>query len=320
MKILITGGTGFIGSALVEFLKNRGYSIYVITRRDPELLPQKDELTYIQADPTVPGPWQDCIREHDVIINLAGESIFKRWTKKVKERIRESRILTTRNLIEPLINATGEVKLFITASAVGYYGFHGDERLGEDCRAGNDFLAEVCVQWEEEAKRAEDLGIRTSILRIGIVLGRGGGIIKVSTPIFKWNLGAPFGKGKQFMSWIHLEDLMRIFEFVIKRDDLCGPINCASPNAVTNREFTKTMGSALKKFTIPFGIPPLFLKLFMGEFSDLLLNGQRAYPERLLKEGFRFRFEYIEDALNDIFGRALKNSKLSEKSCNFGLF
>lgn len=300
MKIFFTGGTGFVGDKLVRGLMAQGNDVTVVSRsyRAQSRLPQGVSL--IQGSPTEKGAWQEKLKEQDVVINLAGESIFQRWTRQTKKTIRESRILTTRNLVEGLFGRQGGETLLISASAVGYYGFHGDEELSEDSPPGDDFLASVSRQWEEEAHKAVNLGVRVAICRLGIVLGKGGGALGQLLPIFRKGLGSPIGSGKQWFSWVHEQDVVNVCRFLIENKQLSGPINCVSPNPVRNRELTKALGSVLGKPTFLPAVPAFLVRLKMGEFGYVLTNGQRVMPKRLLKSGFKFQFPELKDSLEDI--------------------
>jgi len=295
MKIFVTGGTGFVGSALSDRLVKEGHEVSVLTRR----MRKKDDINFIEGDPTKAGRWQNNAAEHDVIINLAGAPIFKRWSKGYKQIIRDSRIHTTRNIVNALKKAEGEKQL-INASAAGYYGFHGDEILTEKDDCGNDFLARLADEWERTALKAKDYGVRVVLCRFGTVLGKGGMLDKI-IPAAKYNLISPLGSGMQWISWIHIRDLVNIFIFLLENQDIEGAVNCTSPNPIRNREFMETLAEVMNKRIILPRVPEFMLKLVMGELAELIVNGQRTYPERLLNEGFRFEFPYLKDALKDIF-------------------
>lgn len=297
-KVFITGGTGFLGKSLTSRLASQGYQVTVLTRRirKDEQLPHK--TVYLEGDPTLPGGWQDAVHNHDVIINLAGASIFSRWTKNRKKKITDSRILTTRHLVEALSARKTKETLLISASAVGYYGFHGDEVLDENSPAGNDFLASVTVEWEKAARAAELKGTRVITARFGIILGEEGGALEKLTKIVKLGLGAPIGTGKQWFSWIHKSDLIESIHYLMSHPDISGPVNCTSPYPVTNRELMKSLGKALKRPVFLPPIPGFLIKLVLGEFGNTIIKGQRVYPAKLMESGFTFRYPTLPIDLN----------------------
>lgn len=300
MKIFMTGGTGFVGTMLTKRFTREGHEVTVLARtiRPDRTLPRG--AVYLEGNPVREGPWQTRVSEHDVIINLAGASIFSRWTKATKTAIRDSRILTTRNLVEALSARRGQDTRLLSTSAVGYYGFHEDEELDESCPPGDDYLASVSREWETEALRAAPLGVRVALLRFGVVLGRDGGALKQMLPVFKRFLGSPLGSGAQWFSWIHAEDLADIYLFLIKEKTVEGPVNCTAPNPVRNREFTRALGETLGKPTFMPSVPGFMIKTLMGEFGSTLLKGQRVLPKVLLDHAFQFRFPEITNALRDL--------------------
>ena len=303
MKILMTGGTGFVGSNLTEALGRDGHRVTVLTRsaRGDRTLPEGS--VFLEADPTEPGPWQEQVPEHDVLINLAGASIFQRWTDKARKRMRESRLRTTRNLVDALAGAErgGSARLLST-SAVGYYGYAGDEPLTEESPPGDDFLAVLSKDWEQEALRARKAGAGVVILRFGVVLGGEEGALAKMVPLFRRYLGGPLGSGEQWFSWIHIQDLVAIYRFVMGRPDLEGPLNCTAPRPVRNRELTRALAGALEKPAFMPPVPGFVIRAVLGEFGNVLLKGQRVIPERLTREGFTFRHPDIEGALDDLVG------------------
>lgn len=302
MKILVTGGTGFIGQNLAKRLLKEGYEITVLTRsarlveRSPE---ETAKINYLQGNPVQPSSWQQVVPSHKIILNLAGSSIFTRWTKNNKKKIRESRLETTRRLVEalPLSQAKGETLL--NASAVGYYGFTGEEELTEQSPAGSDFLATLCQEWEKEAMKAKEKGWRVVLMRFGLILGPGGGLLSQLMPIFKKFLGGRLGRGEQWFSWIHLEDLLEAIVFLIIHPGLEGPVNLCSPYPVRQKEFARALGQVLKRPSF-FPIPAPILRLALGELATVVLRGQKVYPAKLLAEGFKFRYPLIKEALAQI--------------------
>ena len=300
MRVFMTGGTGFVGRKIVGTLKKKRHEITVLSRRISPNPSSIDGVSFLEGNPVEPGDWQREVAGHDVVINLAGASIFTRWTKSSKKKIVDSRVLTTRNLVSALKQKEGKETLFLSTSAIGYYGFHGDEELGEESPAGEDFLASLSQEWEAAASEAESLGARVVLLRFGIVLGREGGALKKMMPVFKKYLGSPLGSGKQWFSWIHEQDLADLYLFLMEQEEIAGPVNCTAPYPVRNREFTRTLGEALGKPTFMPAVPGFVMKIVMGEFGSMLLKGQRVMPKRLLEQGFHFRFAKIKEALNDL--------------------
>lgn len=292
-KIFITGGTGFIGSVLIPNLLQENYEIYILTRNYEKAKKFPSSCKIVLGNPTVKGDWQKTLEEMDIVINLAGQNIFSRWTEEYKNKILESRIKSTQNIVSSL----REGALLINASAIGYYGNTGDELVTEESPPGNDFLAKVCIEWEKEALKAKERNIKVIITRLGIVLG-GGGMLSKILPIFKLGLGGTLGKGNQWFSWIHIKDLVYAISFLIKHQKE-GIYNFVSPKPVTNREFTKTLGKILKRPTI-FPVPIFMLKVIFGELANIITFSTKVYPKNLLSIGFSFQFETIESALNNI--------------------
>jgi uncharacterized protein (TIGR01777 family) len=300
MKFFITGASGFVGGRLIQELLRAGHEVIGLSR-GPRA-GAVDGLSWVQGDPTTPGPWQDALGESDVIVNLAGASLFgTRWTEAYKKKIMTSRIVGTRNLVEGLTARGGRGQTLITASAVGYYGFRGDEELDEFSPPGLDFLATVCRRWESEAIKAEAAGVRVVRARFGIVLGRKGGALGQLVKPFRMFLGGPLGSGRQYFSWIHQNDLAAALLFLAEKNGLSGPFNLTAPNPVTNRDLARAVGQVLKK---PSFVPtPAFvLRLALGEFGSILVQGQRALPRRLSQAGFEFQFPQVDTALVDLLG------------------
>ncbi len=300
MRVFMTGGTGFVGTSLSQQLADKGHQVTVLSRSPSRNRIQKQGVTYLQGDPTQEGSWLEQAAEHHAFINLAGASIFRRWTRNAKELMRESRLQTTRNLVSVLAARSDRDTLLLSASAVGYYGFHGDETLKEDSPPGNDYLANLATEWEREALRGMDSGARVLLCRFGIVLGRGGGALAQMVPLFRKGLGSPLGSGSQWFSWIHEKDLVSIFIFLLDQEGMSGPVNCTAPEPVTNKTFTKALGKALRRPTFLPPVPGFLLKMLKGEFGTVLLKGQRVIPRKLMDAGFRFQFPTIEAALHDL--------------------
>lgn len=301
MKIFMTGGTGFVGTFLTRELTAKGHEVTVLTRsaRGSEELPQG--AVFFVGDPRGAGSWQEEMVAHDAVINLAGTSIFTVWTAKNRQMMLDSRVLTTRNIVEGLRRGSAANITLISASAVGYYGGTTDDRiLDETSPPGNDFLTEVSLKWEGEARKAEDLGVRVVITRFGIVLGQEGGALSKMLPPFKRCVGSPLGSGRQWFSWIHERDLANIMLFLLDTKGIQGAVNCTAPNPVTNKELTKTLLQILGCPEILPSVPGFVLKTLLGEFAESVLKGQRVLPRKLLDEGFEFQFPVLRDALKNL--------------------
>jgi len=297
MHVLITGGLGFIGSHLGRFFLNRGYRVTAVGRPASQQQIQHANFNYVSGDTTQTGKWQEALQDVDAVVNLAGKSIFKRWTAKTKKQIYHSRILTTRNVVAALPQNRNIT--LCSASAVGYYGDHGDLTLTESDPPGNDFLANLSLDWEGEALQASAEAIRVVLMRFGIILGKNGGALGQMIPAFKAFVGGPLGSGIQWFPWLHLDDLTAAVDFTIENPDIHGPVNFCAPNPVRNRELAKTLGSLLKRPVI-MPTPALMIRLFLGEFGGVLLASQRMIPAKLLKAGFNFKYPEIREALKAI--------------------
>lgn len=299
MKIFITGGTGFVGSFLSKRLLASGHQVTILTRETKAPVLEIGDISYLQGDPTIRGDWQKAVAEHQVIINLAGASIFSRWNKKQKQILRDSRILTSRNLVEAL-PADSNSLTFFSASAAGYYEFNEDEELIESSPAGNDFLAHLAYDWEKEAMNSQKKGARVVIARFGMVLGKNGGVLAQLLPLFKYFLGGPLGDGRQWFSWIHLEDLANAFVFLLEQKDIAGAVNFCSPQPVRNKELGAAIGRVLHRPSL-VSPPGFMIKPVLGKFA-VLLNGQKVAPKRLLDAGYKFQYPDIDEALKNIIG------------------
>jgi uncharacterized protein (TIGR01777 family) len=301
MKIFMTGGSGFVGTTLTRELTARGHEVTILSRPIEKRHTLPDGASFLEGDPTDKGTWQEHVADHDVFINLAGASIFSKWTDEKKREIRESRILTTGNLVDAMAARQGKETHLLSTSAVGYYGYHGDEFLDESSLAGTDFLATLAADWEAAARGAEQFGVRVVLCRFGVVLGKRGGALEKMSSAFKYWMGSPLGSGKQWVSWIHEQDLARIFLFLLDHKDLKGPVNCTAPEPVRNKEMTEILGRTLEKPTFLPPVTPFFIKMILGEFGDVLLKGQRVIPDMLLRNGYEFLFPTMEAALKDLF-------------------
>lgn len=296
-QFLITGGTGFIGNYLCEKLMREGHYLTLITR-SPEKYKEENSKNqrFISWD-------SDLVQEMnraDVVINLVGENLFgKRWTDEVKKRLYDSRIDSTKMLVESMKKAESPPELLVSASGVNYYGDSGDKLLDEDTDPGDDFLAKLCLDWEAEARKAEEAGVRVAIARLGIVLEEDGGMIEKMKVPFKLFAGGSLGSGKQYLSWIHMTDLCNALIFPVDKSELSGPYNACSPNPVTMNEFASAMGEVLNRPSF-FKVPETGLKIALGEASTPILASLKVQPKKLQKLDFTFQFEDLEYALADI--------------------
>lgn len=300
MKVFMTGGTGFVGAFLTRELARHGHEVTILSRREIQPDPAYPAISFLAGDPTREGPWMSVVPDHDWIINLAGASVFTRWSAAHKEEIYDSRILTTRNLVAAL--APGDRgQLFCSTSAIGYYGPRGDEDLTEESPPGDDFLARLAQDWEAEALKAQDLGVRVVVTRFGLVLGPDGGVLGQMAPLFKFFLGGPVGPGTQWFSWIHRLDHARAFLFVKDHPEIHGPVNFAAPQPVRNRELARALGRVLHRPSF-LPAPAFMLRLILGEFAEVVLTGQKVLPQKLLAAGFNFDFPAIDGALENLLG------------------
>ena len=296
MKIAVTGATGLIGAALCERLRQEGNDVLVITRRENSSSP----FPVVHWNPERGELDTRSLEGVDAVVHLAGETIAERWTREKKERIRTSRVAGTRFLVDGLKRLSKRPSVLIGSSAVGFYGNRGDEVLDEGSPPGTGFLPEICQAWEAEVARASELGMRAVRLRTGIVLStKGGALAKMLLP-FKLGLGGPVGSGSQWMSWIHIDDVVGGYHFALHHSDLSGAANLTAPQPVRNADFTRALGRALGRPAF-LPAPGFALKLIFGQMAqDLLLDGQRVLPRRLESAGYKFQHTAVDDALADV--------------------
>ena len=300
-KIVIPGASGFVGQYLSEAFINQGYRVAGMgTSKNHRFTEKYDGFTWISADTTVPGSWQKAIEDADVVVNLTGRTIFNYWTRSYKQAIYDSRILTTKNVVAAL-GKKNDQKL-INASAVGIYGDCGDRELTETSKSGNDFLAAVCKDWEKEALLAAEKDVGVSITRFGVVLGNGGALEKM-LPAFKMFAGGPLGSGQHWFPWIHIADLARAVQQIIKGELQPGTFNFTGPSPIRQVDFAKTLGSVLGRPSF-MPAPGFIVRTIMGELGKSLLQSQKAIPDQLLKSGFVFQFSEVDAALADILNNA----------------
>lgn len=333
MRIILAGGTGFIGCALRESLAQAGHEVVILTRQRPRENQPGVRTRYRYWNPSSAfgregSLWESEIEGVDAVINLAGEPIVgRRWTPAQKKKIVESRTNATRAIVNAIQKSRRKPFLLLNASAIGYYGPtphvsfqgspaspagggqppkrggpHGEEGVNEEAPAGSDFLARACQAWEAEAIRAEDFGLRVIRLRIGIVLEKSGGALAKMLPPFKTGLGGPLGSGRQWMSWIHLQDLIGLIHLILEKKEIRGVVNGTAPSPVTMKEFAAGLGRALKRPAF-FPVPGFIVKILLGEMSDVLLKGERVLPKRALEAGYVFKFPTLEAAFKEILRR-----------------
>ena len=295
MRIAITGASGLIGRRLMKKLGAAGHSLHVLSRHAGTNLPPGVKISVWDASRGEPPAGA---LECDAVVHLAGEPVAQRWNGGVKQAIRESRVTGTRNLVQALSKQAAKPTVLVCASAVGYYGSRGDDVLTESAGPGSGYLAEVCVAWEKEAQAAEALGIRVVRVRTGIVLDAKGGALQRMLPPFKLGVGGKLGDGRNWMPWIHLEDLAGIFEFALSAP-LAGAVNGAAPNPVRNSEFTRSLAAAVHRPAL-FPVPKLALKVMYGEMAEVVFASQRALPQAAESAGFRFKFPQLDAALADV--------------------
>lgn len=288
MKCIVSGGTGFIGRRIVERLRGNGHSVAVWTRN-----PAAGALAW---DPLRGEPSDESLAGVDAVIHLAGETVAQRWNDEVRARIRDSRVAGTRRLVNAISRMTQKPVVLVSASAIGIYGDRGDEILTEGSAPGSGFLADTCKGWEAEADRASDFGVRVAKLRIGFVLGKDGGALAQMLPAFRAFAGGRLGSGKQWMPWIHADDVSRLFVHAAETQTVRGVWNATAPNPVTNSEFTKELGRALHRPAL-FPVPLLALKALFGDLAQHMLDSARVVPEAALKAGFAFEYPTLSSAL-----------------------
>jgi len=297
MQVIVAGGTGFVGRHLCRHLLEAGYGVTALGSKARAEAIRHPDYRYVAADTTRGGPWQDVLADADVVVNLAGRSIFKRWTRSYKQALYDSRILTTRNLAAGL--PAQRAALLLSASAIGYYGEGGEQVLRESQPAGHDFLANLSRDWEAAARDARTRGVRVAVMRFGVVLGRDGGALRQMVPAFRLGAGGPLGNGRQWFSWIHLDDLAAAILFLIGDASAAGAYNFCAPQPVRNRELAATLGKILRRPAV-IPVPAAVLRLALGEFAQTLLASQRVVPLRLQQAGFEFQFPTLESALRDL--------------------
>lgn len=288
MKIVLTGSSGFIGSRLTTFLKEQGHTLVLLSRHPKE----GEQFWDPEAKQIDPGALKDV----DVVINLAGESILGRWNQEKMKKIRNSRFVSTQFLCDSLLAQQTLPRLYLNASAIGYYGDRGDEILTEESHSGHGYLAEVCREWEKIPSPLIEKGVRVVLMRFGLVLGEKGGALKLMVKPFKMGMGGTLGKGTQMMSWIAIDDVLSAIAYVMQHEELSGPINFVAPESISNLSFTKTLARLLHK-PAPLPLPKFIISMAFGSGAEVFLSSTHVHPEKLLKSGFQFQYPHLEEAL-----------------------
>jgi hypothetical protein len=298
MKVLVCGGTGFIGSRLTHYLLNQGFQVVVLARHKPKsILPG---MQFYEADLLRPDLLkQEWFEGMDAVINLSGKNIFTFWSEENKKVIWDSRVTVNKNIVNFISKLQKKPKVFVSASAVGYYGDKGEMELNEEAQKGRGFLAELCGEWEREAREAGKSGIRSVQVRTAPVLAKGGGLMEQILKSFRFGFTFVFGSGNQWFSWVHREDLILIYHLAIINESLSGPVNACSPHPVRFREFLDNIRVFKKALVLPF--PVSLLRIFLRETADVVLFSQRMIPAKLLKNNFQFSYPTLRDALKEIF-------------------
>ena len=294
MNITVAGATGFIGNRLVHALLEAGHGVHALGRKRSGALPPAVRFSEWRSTETEPP--SESVSTADAVVYLAGEPVAQRWTSDVKQRIRSSRVDGTRNLVNALAKLPNRPKVLVCASAIGYYGSRGDEVLTEASSPGGDFLAQIVVDWEKAAQEAESLGIRVVMLRFGVILGKDGGALQKMLPAFRFGIGGRLASGQQWMSWIHVGDVVGLIRFALENRALRGAVNATAPQPVTNAEFTRELAGALHRPAV-FPVPRFALNLLFGEMAEVILGSQRVVPQAALSAGFRFEYAELRDAL-----------------------
>jgi uncharacterized protein (TIGR01777 family) len=305
MRVAVTGATGMIGSTLVRALVARGDDVTALSRNAARAREALGVAAETWAGPKTERPPLDALRGRDAVVNLLGEEIAQRWSDDAKREIRDSRVLSTRNLVAALgeLPAEERPRVLVSGSGAGWYGHRGDERLDESTAApGDDFLAQVSAEWEAEARRAGELGVRVVVNRTGVVLSESGGALEKMLPFFKAGIGGPVAGGRQYVPWVHVDDVVGATIFALENEEASGPLNLTAPEPVTNRELSKTLGRVLRRPAFA-PVPALAVKALYGEMAEIVTTGQRAVPARLTELGYTFRQPQLEAALRDATGR-----------------
>jgi len=307
-RVTVTGATGLIGPSLVRALRARGAEVTVLTRDPAGARRQLGDVAAVAWDPVSEHAPAEALVDRDAVVHMAGAPIAQRWSAKVKEAIRESRTLGTRNLVAGLTLAGSSQigrcpRTLVSSSAIGYYGPHGEEPLDEDAPAGEDFLARVCFEWEQEASAARELGVRVVQVRTGVVLDRGGGALAKMLPPFRLGVGGPVAGGCQYVSWIHRQDVVEMMLAALEDERWSGPVNATAPDPVPNHDFSKALGRVLKRPAL-LPVPAFALRALYGEMAEIVTTGARVLPAKALVLGYEFSHPRLEEALRSAIAAA----------------
>ncbi|MDA2936141.1 TIGR01777 family oxidoreductase [Patescibacteria group bacterium AH-259-L05] len=292
---MITGGSGFIGQNLTAALLQKGYEVTIVNRHASK----QKQVAFYDIDLVQSEIPDEIFSDVDAVIHLAGANIFGRWSKRKKRAIYHSRIAGTRNLVSAISALNQKPKVLISASAVGFYGDRGEDKLDESSSSGKDFLAHVCIDWEKQAREAEKCGLRTVQIRTAPVLGHGGFLRKI-VPIYNLGLGGPIARGKQWFPWIHMADIVGVYMFALENEAIAGPVNACSPQQIRNIDFSNALAKVLKRPAY-LRVPRLALKLVLNDLASVVLASQKVYPRKLNDFGYKFIFPNIEKALENLF-------------------
>ncbi len=306
MRVAVTGATGMLGSALVRALAERGDEVTALSRNAERASEALGVSAETWADPEAERPPLDGLRGRDAVVHLLGEVIAQRWSDETKREIRDSRVLSTRNLVAALAELPAEERprVLVSGSGAGWYGHRGDERLDEStAEPGNDFLAQLSADWESEASAAEELGVRVVRNRTGVVLSDAGGALEKMLPFFKAGIGGPVAGGRQYVPWVHVDDVVGATMFALDNEAVSGPVNVTAPEPVTNKELSRTLGRVLRRPAFA-PVPALAVKALYGDMAQIVTTGQRAVPAALTTAGYRFKQPELEPALKDATGKA----------------
>lgn len=300
-KIIVTGATGLIGRKLVASLIEKKIEVIILSRdvrKAKSMFP--DVKDFVEWDYQKPDEWKSRLENADAVIHLAGVNLFaKRWNSNFKKMIKDSREVSTKNLVEAIIHSNNKAKVFISASGIGFYGDRNNEVLTENSTSGNDFIAEVCNAWELESQQLNKANIRNVQIRTGLVLSKEDGALKQMLPAFKFFVGGPLGNGKQWTSWLHIDDIVGMYLHALDNDKISGPLNAVSSNPIRMKEFAKTLGKVIKRPSL-FPVPKFMLKIIIGEAAEVVTGSQKVIPDKLIKNGYKFKFTKLEDALKDL--------------------
>jgi uncharacterized protein (TIGR01777 family) len=301
MNVTLTGATGLIGAGIVRALQARGDAVTILSR-DPEraraALGDVDAHAWQPLDEPAPAA---ALSGRDAVVHLAGESVAQRWTDASRRAIRDSREIGTRNLVAGIAAADARPRVLVSASGVDYYGARGDEPVTEDAPPGDDFLARVCIAWEREAQAARELGLRVAMLRTAVVLDKNGGALSKMLPFFRLGIGGPVAGGRQYMPWIHADDIVGLYLAALDDASWEGPINACAPEPVTNRDFSRALGRALRRPAFA-PVPGFAVRVLYGDMAQIVTTGQRTVPMRALEHGYAFRHTDLDEALRDAVG------------------